>query len=285
MKAAETALVLEGGATRGIFTAGVLDYMMEQELEFPYVVGVSAGACNAVDYVSGQIGRTRMCMVQQKEKSARKNIERVVKKRCLYDMDRIFDRFPNELIPFDYDAYFASPIRCEMVVTNCITGRAEYLEERSERERLMKICRASSSLPLLSSMTYVDSVPYLDGGLSDSIPIRRALKSGCRRAVVILTRNPGYRKRPSMLQYDLCSRFYGEYPQLLEAVRRRPAHYNRTLDLIEKLEEEGRIFVLRPVITPVKKTEGHGEKLLEFYEHGYELMKEEWQNLTDFLAQ
>ena len=167
----ETALVLEGGGNRGVFTAGVLDYLMEQKVEFPYVVGVSAGACNAMDYVSGQVGRTRRCMIVENKEYSYISLKNILDKKSLFDMDMIFDRYPNEIFPFDFDEYFKSDIECEMVVTNCLTGEAEYLSEKQDRRRLMDICRASSSIPGMSPMVTIDGQLYLDGGAADSIPL------------------------------------------------------------------------------------------------------------------
>ena len=144
----EAGLVLEGGATRGVFTSGALDYLMEKDLYFSYVVGVSAGSCNAVDYVSKQIGRTRDCMIHRgKEYSYYYGLKDFVKERSLLDMDMIFNKYPNELFPFDFDTFLNSDMQCEMVVTNCITGKAEYLSEHSSAKRMMDICRASCSMP------------------------------------------------------------------------------------------------------------------------------------------
>ena len=146
----EAGLVLEGGATRGVFTSGALDYLMEKNLYFSYVVGVSAGSCNAVDYVSKQIGRTRDCMIHRgKEYSYYYGLKDFVKERSLLDMDMVFNKYPNELFPFDFDTYFSNDMTCEIVTTNCLTGNAEYMTEESDRDRLMKICRASSSMPLV----------------------------------------------------------------------------------------------------------------------------------------
>ena len=164
----KASLVLEGGATRGVFTSGVLDYLMERDLYFSHVIGVSAGSCNGVGYVAKQIGRTKECMIhKEKEYDYYMGIRKFIKEKSLLNMDMIFDKYPNELFPFDYDTYFDSDIKFEVVTTNCITGNAEYLTEKHDRERLMKICRASSSMPLVSPIVNVDGIPYLDGGLAE----------------------------------------------------------------------------------------------------------------------
>ena len=156
------AVILEGGANRGVFTAGALDFLMEQEYYIPHVIGVSAGACNALDYVSRQIGRTRDCMIVTDEKNryVNKNIKTIVEKKALLDMDMVFERYPYEIFPFDFDTYFASPQTCELVVTNCETGRAEYLDDRENKERLLAIGRASSSMPIACPMVEIDGNEY-----------------------------------------------------------------------------------------------------------------------------
>ena len=121
-------MILEGGGQRGIFTGGVLDFLMEQKLKVPYVIGVSAGACNAVDYVSGQILRTKECMLDAQLDNELFGLRTMLKTRYFMNMDLIFDQFPNRDYPFDFGAYVKSPMRCVLVTTNCLTGRAEYIE-------------------------------------------------------------------------------------------------------------------------------------------------------------
>ena len=136
----KTAMVLEGGATRGVFTSGVLDYLMEKDFYTSYVVGVSAGAGNAVDYVSRQIGRTRDCMIhKEKEYDFYYSMKDAVKNRSIMNMDMIFDQYPKETFPFDFETFFASDMECELVTTNCLTGKAEYMTEEKEPDRLMEI--------------------------------------------------------------------------------------------------------------------------------------------------
>ena len=278
-------MILEGGATRGVFTSGVLDYLMEQDLYISHVIGVSAGSCNAVDYVSRQPGRTRDCMIlTDKKDDYVHGFRKAIKEKSLMNMDMIFDTYPNETFPFDFETYFQSEIKCEIVATNCLTGKAEYLDERQDRARLMKLCRASCSMPLLTPIVMVDGVPYLDGGLADSVPIQRALTYGNRKIVVILTRNPGYRKkRVSKGMARVYREAYRSYPDLLRAIMTRSLYYNRTMEQIERLEEEGRIFVLRPQVKTVSRLERNAEILTGFYEHGYHLMAREYDRLTEYL--
>lgn len=278
-------LVLEGGATRGVFTSGALDYLMEQDVYMSDVIGVSAGACNAVDYVSKQPGRTRDCMIpEEKNGTYLYGFRDTIRNRSLMNMDLIFDKYPNEMIPFDFDTYFQSDIHCELVTTNCLTGKAEYMTEESDRERLMKICRASSSMPLLTPIVNIDDVPYLDGGLADSVPIKRAQELGNEKIVVILTKNEGYRKQvlsPAMQQ--LYKKAYKSYPNVVRTILRRSFMYNKTMNHIDQLEKRGEIFVLRPHVKPVSRIERNQEALLAFYEHGYHYMERKMDDLMAYL--
>ncbi len=281
----QATMVLEGGATRGVFTSGVLDYLMEEQVELSHLVSVSAGACNGVDYVSRQIGRTRDCMIhKEKEYNYYFGFRKFVKEKSILDMDMVFDRYPNELFPFDYDTYFASETECEIVTTNCRTGKAEYMTERKDRGRLMKVCRASSSMPLISPMVDIDGELYLDGGLADSIPIKRALEIGNQKIIVILTRNPDYRKRPTTKAVaKLYRQAYRSYPKLVRTAILRNKKYNQQAELVEKLEKEGKIFVVRPLIPTVSRLEKDYDMLMNFYDHGYCLMRREYNRLMEYL--
>lgn len=278
-------LVLEGGATRGVFTSGVLDYLMEKELYMSHVIGVSAGSCNGVDYVSRQIGRTKECMIYEDgDFDYYFGVRRFVKEKSVLNMDLIFDKFPNEIYPFDYDTYFRSDIEAEWVITNCETGQAEYLDDRCDKERLMRICRASSSMPLLSPIVKVDGKPYLDGGLADSIPLKRAIKYGNKKIVIISTKGYGYRKKLiSKGQRRIYERAYRKYPNLVKTIMYRPIHYNAVMSHIEKLEAEGKVFVIRPEIPLISRLERDVNKLTEFYDHGYQQGAVYYEELQKYL--
>lgn len=278
-------IVLEGGATRGVFTSGVLDYLMEEDLYFSHVIGVSAGSCNGVDYVSRQIGRTKKCMIpEKKEYSYYSGVRSAIKEKSILDMDMVFDTFPKKIYPFDFETYFQSDMVCEIVTTNCETGKAEYMTEQNDPDRLMKLCRASSSMPLLSPIVNIDGVPYLDGGLADSVPVRRALKLENEKIVLVLTRNPGYRKKPiSKGTAKLYRRAYKKYPNLVHAAIYRNHVYNKTMELVERLEEEEKIFVIRPLVPTVSRLERDETALTAFYQHGYNLMKRQREALQRYL--
>ena len=268
-----TGLVLEGGGLRGVFTCGVLDYFMDHGIRFPFTVGVSAGACNGLSYMSGQRGRARSSNIDLMEKHHYVGFKYLITQGCIMDYKLLFEDFPEKIIPYNYDAYFSNPDRFVMVTTNCLTGEAEYFEEKSSSERVMSIVRASSSLPFVSKITYVDGVPMLDGGIVDSIPVQYALDQGYEKLVVILTRNKGYRKKEGKMR--IAKAFYRKYPELQKALSVRNIRYNQTMDLIEKLEAEGRITVIRP-IRPIEvgRIEKDTTKLAALYQEGYEVAEQ-----------
>ncbi len=268
-----TALVLEGGGLRGVFTCGVLDCFMDHGIRFPFTVGVSAGACNGLSYMSGQRGRAKKSNIDLMDEHHYVGFKYLLTQRCIMDFKLLFEDFPERIIPYDYDAYFSNPDRFVMVTTNCLTGKAEYFEEKTSSERVMDIVRASSSLPFVSPITYVDGVPMLDGGIVDSIPIEYALRQGYNKAVIILTRNNGYRKKASRM--PLAKFTYKKYPNLRNVLQERNAAYNRTMDLIEGLEAEGKITVIRPLKpVDVGRMEKDTAKLRALYQEGYDIAEQ-----------
>lgn len=267
-----TGLVLEGGGMRGVFTCGVLDYLMDHNICFPYVIGVSAGACNGLSYASGQRGRAKYSNIDLLEKYNYIGLKHLLKKRNILDFDLLFNEFPEHILPYDYDTYFASPERFVMVTTNCVTGEPNYFEEKHDKTRVIDIVRASSSLPFVCPIAYVDEVPMLDGGIVDSIPLQRAIEDGCTHNVVVLTRNRGYRKESKDIRVP--SFLYRKYPNLRAALSRRCTVYNEQLEMVERLEDEGRITVIRP-LNPVlvDRIERDTQKLTDFYDEGYACAK------------
>lgn len=281
----QAGLILEGGASRGVFTAGALDFLMDHDFMFPYVVGVSAGACNAVSYASKQRGRSFNCLAPEDEENyyIYSGLD-IIKNKCMYDMDKLFEKFPYEIYPYDFKKYLELGIDCELVATNVLTGEAEYFKETDSEVRLCNICRASSSLPLVAPMVSLNGVPYLDGGLADSIPLRRAFETGHKKNVVILTRPFGYRKKFPDERMRIYIPFFNKYPNIMKDIYYRPFYYNKRMETIERLEREGKIFVLRPSIPSPTKTQISREQLQGFYDHGYEIMSKEFQAMKEFLA-
>ena len=263
-----TGLVLEGGGMRGVFTCGVLDYLMDHKISFPYTVGVSAGACNGLSYMSHQRGRGKYSNIDLLAKYKYIGIRPLLKKRGLIDQQLLFHRFPDRILPYNYKAYAENPNRFEMVTTDCRTGKACYWEEKYDEKRIIDIVKASSSLPYACPVIYVDGRPMLDGGIVDSIPLLRAYEQGYDKCVVVLTRNRGYRK--SEKKAFVPNFIYKQYPRLRVALRNRNKLYNAQLDLVERLESEGKIIVIRPEKPiVVDRMETSTQKLTDLYLEGY----------------
>ena len=265
-----TGLVLEGGGMRGVFTSGVLDALMKHEVYFPYVVAVSAGACNGLSYMSRQMRRARWSNIDMQEKYDYISLRSLVQNGSIFDPEILYERFPKEFIPFDYDTYEHNPATFEAVTTNCLTGRAMYLSERHDHRRLTQIVKASSSLPFVAPITMVDGIPMLDGGIVDSIPVVRSIDTGHPENVVVLTRNRGYRSQEPDIKVPKL--FYKEYPRLRVALSHRVEEYNRQLELIEHLEDWGEVIVIRPERPmEVGRITHDTDKLERLYEEGFSL--------------
>ena len=265
-----TGLVLEGGGMRGVFTSGVLDAFMKHGLYFNYVVAVSAGACNGMSYISRQPRRARVSNIDYLERYDYIGLRHLVTQGCIFDRRLLYDKFPNQYIPFDFDTFFNNPAAFEMVTTNCITGRPMYLQERSNRQRALDAVRASSSLPFVSKIVDVDGIPMLDGGIVDSIPVERAMSLGHENNVLILTRNKGY--RPTGSDHKIPHFIYKKYPRLRVVLSRRIEAYRQQLELVDQLEAEGKVVCIRPE-RPIEVTrmEKDTVKLERLYEEGFAL--------------
>ena len=269
-------LVLEGGGMRGVFTSGVLDAFMKHGLDFDYIVAVSAGACNGMSYASRQPRRARISNIDFLAKYDYIGLRHLVTQGCIFDQKLLYDRFPNELIPFDYDEFFKHSAGFEMVTTNCLTGRGEYLTETHDRQRACDLARASSSLPYVSKITMIDGQPMLDGGIVDSIPIGRAQATGHKHNIVITTRNYGYRESGHDRKQPMF--IYRHYPRLRVALSHRIEAYNEQLQMVEDLEREGKITVIRPQRPmEVQRMEKDIAKLERLYEEGFKLGEEFYQ--------
>ena len=272
-------LELEGGGMRGVFTSGVLDCFLDHDITFPYCASVSAGACNGLSYMSKQRGRAKKSNIDLLQKYRYIGMKYLWTQHSILDREFLYDKLPHELLPFDYAACFANPMEFEMAVTNCLTGKAEYLTDRSSETRLIQIAKATSSLPYVCPVVWVDHKPMLDGGIVDSIPVERAMAKGYALNVAVLTRNRGYRdtgrdiKNPPYI--------YRRFPRLRLALSKRHALYNRQLELVENLEDEGRLLAIRPKRPlEVGRLESNIDRLTALYEEGYECAEEALHRLT-----
>ena len=213
-------LVLEGGGMKGIYTAGVLDLFLDKELEFSSIYGVSAGACHLCSYVSKQRGRARDISLDYLDSKYYCGVQSLLTTGNLFNVDMCYHTIPDYLYPFDHDTYLQYKGKAYSVVTNVETGQAEYLRLRDLRKDIIKV-QASASLPLVSNMVKIGGKLYLDGGMADSIPIRRSIVDGNRKSVVVMTKEVGYRRKPiDKVQLALIKVRYAKYPRLVEAMER-----------------------------------------------------------------
>ncbi len=283
MKPARTGLILEGGGLRGVYTSGVLRYFMEKRLYFPYVVGVSMGACNAANYVSRQPERNRIVNTRFVNDRRYLSYRRLFTRGELFGMDFIFKTIPNVLVPFDFETFKNSPQRCITVATDCHSGEALYYEKEALGDDYLKVLQASCSLPFLSKPVRYKGRVLLDGGLSDSIPIRKSMTDGNEKHVLILTRPKGYRKSSSPLLPFLCLR-YRRYKGLCNAILSRNAAYNEIMAFIDDQERRGRIFVIRPGnALNVGRAERDKSRLCLAYDRGYEDAARRFADLGAYL--
>jgi predicted patatin/cPLA2 family phospholipase len=222
--------------------------------------------------MSHQRGRGKYSNIDLLAKYKYIGIRPLLKRRGLIDQQLLFHSFPDRILPYNYKAYAENPGRFEMVTTDCVSGKPCYWEEKYDEKRIIDIVKASSSLPYACPIIHVDGKPMLDGGIVDSIPLQRAFDQGYENCVVVLTRNKGYRKSDKEV---MVPRFiYKEYPRLRVALRNRNKVYNEQLELVERLEDEGKIKVIRP-LKPivVDRMETNVRKLTDLYEEGYECAK------------
>ena len=276
----KTGLVLEGGGMRGVFTSGVLDAFMKYGVEFPYIVAVSAGALNGLSYMSHQMRRARYSNIDLLKKYGYLSLKNLVLQGSIFDPNLLYERFPNEILPYDYDAYRSNPTVFEMVCTNCLTGRAEYLYEPKDEKRMLTIARATSALPYVTHITYVDGIPMLDGGIVDSIPIVRAVDQGYSPNVVVLTRNRGWRS--TELEFKVPRLVYKDFPRLRVVLSHHVEAYNAQLDLIERMEDWGEIVCIRPERPlEVDRMCRDIKKLEALYEEGFQLGERFCQQSTN----
>ncbi len=263
---ASTALVLEGGGFRGIYTAGILDRFLEHRMNFGYAIGVSAGAAYAVSYVSRQHGRNLEVNRRFTADPRYFGFMNFIRKRTFFDWEFIYKEVPQKHVLFDYDTFRNSSTRLRIGITNCATGAAEFRDGNGlSPDGFKALLSASSALPFIAQKITIDNHDYMDGGISESIPLDQAFADGYSRAVVILTRNAGYRKSPSRFT-RLIRATYRNYPHLVEALATRAERYNAMLDRLDALEIEGRVFIIRPQEPPtVSRTENNPEKLEALY--------------------
>ncbi len=277
-------LVLEGGGMRGNYTAGVLDFFLQKNLNFDYIIGVSAGACNATSFISKQIYRNAKILYHYADDKNYMSLYNYWNTGSYLGMNMIFDEIPNKLEPFDYEAFCKYNKNFIVVVTNCNTGLPEYRRITDMNETDLAYMKATVSLPYISKMVGIEGKQFLDGGISDSIPIKKSIADGNQKHIVILTRDRYYRKKKSSNTKYINQRFYGKYPELCKAIENRPVLYNNTLELLHYLERKNQCFLLQPEKPIfVRRLEKNADKLLDLYRLGYIDAAKNYRRLLNYL--
>lgn len=282
----QAGLVLEGGAMKGIYTTGVLDFFLDKEIDFSSCYGVSAGACNMCSYLSKQKKRGYRVTVNYLDNKRYCGAYSLLTTGDLFGKDMCYDLIPNYLDPYDFETFDQYEGKAYAVVTNIRTGKAEYLQLKDMHEDIVAV-RASSSMPLVSRNVKIGEEWYLDGGISDSIPIERAIEDGNQKNVVILTKEMGFRRQPTdAAQLALMKVRYARYPKVYELMKERDKKYNATLDFLEEQEKNGKAFVIRPSKkSPVSRVEKDKDKLDALYEEGYRDAENCYMELLEYLSE
>jgi len=265
----KTGIVFEGGAFRTVFSCGVMDSFLDENIMPDYIIGVSAGAAYGTSYAAKQRGRDLSIIMNYSHDKRYMGFRNLInpKNRSYYGLDFAYNLVPNELVPFDYEAYSRFNGEYKVVVTNVLTGKPEYLPLTFD-SRKSKLLQATCALPLLFPFIYINDIPYLDGGLTDSIPYEKAFEDGCDKVVVVLTRQPGYKKTTSHSTKRI-TYLYRKYPELVTDLLLRAERYNASLDRLLVLEKEGKVIVIRPTLTDgFGRLEKDFEKIQALYNDG-----------------
>ena len=276
-------LVVEGGGMRGVYSSGVLDFFIEKDLFFENNYGVSAGACHLCSYLAKQYKRAFRVNVDYLNDKRYCSVHSLLKTGNLFGAEMLYDIIPNELDLFDYDTYNKNESNFYVVITDINTGKPEYVKIGDLKKDIIYV-RASSSLPLLAQNVKINDKEYLDGGISDSIPIKKSIADGNKKNVVILTRDSTYRKGKNSLM-PIIKLKYKKYPNFVKSMADRYIVYNEILDFIKELEDNGDVFVIRPK-KPVNigRTEKNREKLDALYNDGYNDAKDCYEELLKYLG-
>lgn len=262
-------LILEGGTLRPIFSAGVMDALLDNNITFPYCIGVSAGITNGVSYISKQKGRNLEVVTKYRNDNRYLSYRNFLRCKSIFGVDFVFDEIPNNLIPFDMDTYRKYPGKVLVGVTNAHTGKTEYLNGKDLDDKATML-RATCAIPLLFPVIKINGKEYYDGGLCDPIPIKKAIADGNTKHLIVLTQPKGYKKELSKKNILVAKLLNKKYPNLKTPLLNRHNHYNETVKFCEQLENEGKVLILRPEYN-LDSFEKDINKLKSSYDHGYNL--------------
>ncbi|WP_341323074.1 patatin family protein [Solibacillus sp. FSL H8-0523] len=278
----DCSLILEGGTFRTVYTAGVLDALMGEEIVMPYIAAISAGAINAVSYMSNQPERTLRVLTTYRNDPRYMGARNILKEKSIFGLDFAYNIIPNERDLFDWDTYYNYPGEVEFGVTNAYTGKVEYKQAHT-MTRTCDILQATCAIPVLFPEIKIGNAPYYDGGLADSIPVKRAIEKGFDKHLLILTREPGYLKAGSKSSSWVTMLFKKRYPRLAAAMNGRPEMYNETMQFIGELEQEGKAFIFKPQHA-LKSFENKVDQMKANYNMGYEQATKQMSELKQFLG-
>ncbi|ALX48443.1 patatin-like phospholipase family protein [Lentibacillus amyloliquefaciens] len=279
----EAGLMLEGGGMRCAFTVGVLDYFLDQQVEFPAVATASAGALIGSSYIAKQRDRnTKLLAAIGKNRDAI-SILRLLQKRELFGMDLIFEKLANHTFPLEFQSFSQASSRFIVGTTDINTGKPVFYDQFDQQKDLSTIIRASCSLPVLAPSIDYKGNQLIDGGVADPIPITPLVEQGFKKQVIVLTRNKNYVKKPTKLNW-FYKRIFKNKPELVKLLRNRHLRYNETMKQIRAMEAKGEVFIIQPE-EPLEasRIERSYDKLEALYHQGYQVAKEKHQALLDFL--
>jgi rssA protein len=285
MELLKGAMCLEGGSLRGLFTAGVLDALLDNEVYIEYVNGVSAGSMNGMNYISRQRGRSKRINLKYLHDKRYISYKNMFKSRQIFNFDFLFDDISNKYDIFDWESFNDKAKKYEVVATDVITGESKFFDKNNCSD-IISAVKASASMPVMSKMIDVEGRKYLDGGISTSIAYKRAFDVGYSKAIVVLTREEGYRKKPvNKINESIYKRYFKPLPNLVEKLMTVPERYNKMQEEMEELAKEGKLLIIRPQNkVTVQRLEHSSVKLEKLYNEGYEVGSKNIENIKNFIA-
>lgn len=277
-----TGLVLEGGTFRGIYSAGIMDAFLEEKIEFPYVVGVSAGISNGFSYVSKQFGRNIEILEKYRNDKRYIGAGNYKKHKSLFGLDFVYGEIPQSLVPFDYEEFRKYEGKCLVGVTNALTGKTEFLDAMEDNEDF-NFLRASCAIPGYFPAIMINDTPYFDGGLASPIVVKQALKDGCSKVVIILTQPEGFVKKCGKGNVVMSQLIKKKYPQIEMLLLARHRIYNKQIEFCNELERRGKAIIFRPEYK-LDSFESNTKVLRETWQMGYEMGRRRAEEVKEFIG-